>query len=160
MEGDNFTFPCSRCRYQFTLPTTFSRMCVTCPKCGMVNRVPQIRYDVSRKWQVIRVVLLVVILIVTAWWVTLTFGIEAVRPDIADTVGALTAGRQTELSIRVPLPFVVTFRVKGTHIKDGMRVGFVITKYYFWWFYKRVEIPRDKVPGAFSWIWRFKTSGG
>ncbi|OQW96642.1 MAG: hypothetical protein BWK77_04080 [Verrucomicrobia bacterium A1] len=148
------TFPCARCKTPIAWPANVDQVYESCLACGAVNRVPVVE-EHHRVRNAVLIVILLVLLVAICWTVTVTLGGEMIQPEISATLASMKVGPDTVLHIRAPVPLVVSFRVTGTQVKSGIRIGLSITKYYFWYFSDYREIPETQVPPVLKWVWAY-----
>jgi hypothetical protein len=101
-----------------------------------------------------RFFLQLLILILICWVVTVAVAPLMLRPEMESSHKEFARSfRDIEMSVRIPLPFVVSFRVRGVSEKAGVQAKHMKTRYFVWFFTYQREIPEAEAPAVMKWMW-------
>lgn len=105
-----------------------------------------------------RLVLLLntILFIAVCWALTLTFGVWGLRPELRVLESRYERGfQQSDTCIRSPFPFILTIRIEGETVREGVSAYRSIYRYYIWFFQFKKEIPVESAPFILKWVWLF-----
>jgi hypothetical protein len=154
----DITFKCPECEQEITFVAAYAGRRMPCPECGEAVDVPDPDKEAQKrrlgKWFW---VMWGIVLVALSWGLTGYLGPTTIRREIRVTEGSLReAFRTTLVDVRTPLPFFISFRIKGTDSKSEYDIDSTIIKYYFWFFRYKVYLPfKDyrRAPFFLKWVW-------